>query len=104
MASTVNKKRWSAQRDYGALLKLAAPLVNPDGGLLCATTNARKLLPRKFARVAATALADYAEATDGLRGVVLDRVFPPACDYPVRAGAPPEVKNHVWRFVADERP
>ena len=94
--STVNGKRWSAQRDYGALAALCAPLVNPDGGLLCATTNARKLRPRKFARVCSAALDDFA-ADRGL-SIVLDRVVPPAVDYPVLAGQSPEVKNLVFRF------
>ncbi|KAK7247841.1 bis(5'-adenosyl)-triphosphatase [Aureococcus anophagefferens] len=94
--STVNGKRWSAQRDYGALAALCAPLVNPDGGLLCCTTNARKLRPRKFARVCSAALDDFA-ADRGL-SIVLDRVVPPAVDYPVLAGQSPEVKNLVFRF------
>ena len=94
--STVDGKRWSAQRDYGALAALCAPLVNLDGGLLCCTTNARKLRPRKFARVCSAALDDFA-ADRGL-SIVLDRVVPPAVDYPVLAGQSPEVKNLVFRF------
>ncbi|KAH8052833.1 S-adenosylmethionine-dependent methyltransferase [Aureococcus anophagefferens] len=82
--------------DYGALAALCAPLVNPDGGLLCCTTNARKLRPRKFARVCSAALDDFA-ADRGL-SIVLDRVVPPAVDYPVLAGQSPEVKNLVFRF------
>ncbi|KAH8080053.1 S-adenosylmethionine-dependent methyltransferase [Aureococcus anophagefferens] len=91
--STVNGKRWSAQRDYGALAALCAPLVNPDGGLLCCTTNARKL--RREIAVCSAALDDAADR--GL-SIVLDRVVPPAVDYPVLAGQSPEVKNLVFRF------
>ena len=96
--STVNKKRWSAARDYGALATLAAPLVAPNGRLFC-TTNSRKLLPRKFARTCGLALKDFAATAPAIKDVVLERVAPPAVDYPTRSGAPPEVKNLVFRFV-----
>ena len=96
--STVNKKRWSAARDYGALATLAAPLVAPNGRLFC-TTNSRKLLPRKFARTCGLALKDFAATAPAIKDVVLERVAPPAVDYPTRSGAPAEVKNLVFRFV-----
>ena len=84
--------------DYGALATLAAPLVAPNGRLFC-TTNSRKLLPRKFARTCGLALKDFAATAPAIKDVVLERVAPPAVDYPTRSGAPPEVKNLVFRFV-----
>ena len=90
--STCNGKRWSATRDYGALVALAAPLVAPRGALI-ATTNARKLRPRQFARVVEHALRDTVGPD-----VALERAVPPAVDFPVVAGASPEVKNLVFRF------
>ena len=47
----------------------------------------------------ASAQLEYVAQTDGLRDVVLDRVAPPAVDFPALAS--PEVKNLVFRFVAD---
>lgn len=98
--STVNKKRWSAAKDYGALVQLAAPLVAPNGALFC-TTNARKLLPRKFARTCGLALKDFAVSSQTVADVVLERVVPPAVDYPTLSGCSAEVKNLVFRFVAE---
>ena len=82
-------RRWSAARDYGALAGLAAACVSPAGGLLWTTTNHRGLAPRAFARLVAAGLPP---------GAALDRVAPPAADFPVPAGGSPEVKNLVWRI------
>jgi len=82
------KKRWSAAKDYPALVTQAAALVAP-GGLLCTTTNARKILPRQFARMCAAALPP---------GSQLIRANPPAADYPVLDGDSAGVKNLVWQL------
>lgn len=95
--STVGGKRWSAARDYGALVALAAPLVAPGGRLFC-TTNCRRLKPRAFARVCGAALRDHAAASPKIADVVLERVVPPAVDFPTLAGESAEVKNLVFAF------
>lgn len=79
------KKRWSAARDYPELVRLALPLVAP-GGRLWTATNHRKLTPARFARAVA----------EGHRGALeLERVCPPAVDFP--CAGPPPVKTLVWR-------
>lgn len=80
------KKRWSAARDYPELVRLAAPLVAP-GGLLWAATNHRRTTPRRFAHLVQTGLP---------AGARLERVCPPAVDFPTTGPAP--VKTHVWRL------
>ena len=45
------------------------------------------------------ALKDFAATAPAIKDVVLERVAPPAVDYPTRSGAPAEVKNLVFRFV-----
>ena len=80
------KRRWSAARDYDALVELAAPLVRP-GGRLWTTTNVRRLGPRRFAGMVRRGLPD---------GARLERVCPPPIDFPSDGSAP--VKTLVWRL------
>lgn len=80
------KKRWQVDQDYPSLVSMAAPLVAP-GGRLWTATNHRRTLPRSFARLASRGLPP---------GVVLERVCPPAVDFPVLGPAP--VKTLVWRW------
>lgn len=80
------KKRWSAARDYPELVRLAAPLVAP-GGLLWTATNHRKISPRRFVAMVGSAVPS---------GARLERVCPPAVDFPTDGPAP--VKTHVWRL------
>ena len=84
----VKGKRWSAAKDYTALVSLAAPLVK-EGGVLWTTTNSRKVLPEKFAEMVRKGLPE---------GSVLERVVPVAVDFPVKDGEAPGVKNLVWRL------
>ncbi|MBU1431676.1 class I SAM-dependent methyltransferase [Myxococcota bacterium] len=81
------KRRWSAARDYPELVALALPLVAP-GGRLWTATNLSKLSPLAFARKVASALPE---------GAYLERVCPPAVDFPVEKAAF-SVKTHVWRL------
>lgn len=79
------KTRWSAARDYPELVRLALPLVAP-GGRLWTATNHRQLTPQRFA----------AKVAEGLGGAMhLERVCPPAVDFPCVGPAP--VKTLVWR-------
>lgn len=80
------KKRWSAARDYDALVALAVPLVAP-GGRLWTTTNVRKLTPRRFAALVRKGLPADAR---------LERVCPPAVDFV--GDGPAGVKTLVWRL------
>jgi 23S rRNA (cytosine1962-C5)-methyltransferase len=80
------KKRWSARRDYPELVALAAPLVAP-GGRLWTATNHRGISPKRFASLVPAGLP---------AGVRLERICPPAVDFPCDGPAP--VKTFVWRF------
>jgi 23S rRNA (cytosine1962-C5)-methyltransferase len=80
------KKRWSAVSDYPGLVEIASQLVAP-GGRLWTATNHRQILPRRFAWLVSTGLP---------AGVRLERVCPPAVDFPCVGSAP--VKTLVWRF------
>lgn len=82
------KKRWSAANDYPELVRLAAPLVRP-GGMLWAATNHRRISPGKLVHLVSSAVPE---------GVVLERVCPPAVDFPT--DGPAAVKTHVWRWPA----
>ena len=82
------KKRWSAANDYPELVRLAAPLVRP-GGMLWTATNHRRISPGKFVHLVSSAVPP---------GVVLERVCPPAVDFPT--DGPASVKTHVWRWPA----
>lgn len=79
------KKRWSAAKHYPELVRLALPLVAP-GGRLWTATNHRQLSPARFAHA----------VTEGHGGALeLERVCPPAVDFPCVGPAP--VKTFVWR-------
>jgi 23S rRNA (cytosine1962-C5)-methyltransferase len=80
------KKRWSAARDYPELVRLAAPLVAP-GGALWTATNHRQISPKRFVHLVGSAVPP---------GAQLERICPPAIDYPTDGPAP--VKTHVWRW------
>lgn len=80
------KKRWSAARDYPELVRLAAPLVAP-GGALWTATNHRQISPKRFVHLVGSAAPV---------GAQLERVCPPAVDFPTDGPAP--VKTHVWRW------
>ena len=79
------KKRWSAKRDYPELIALTLPLLEPGGRILTAT-NHRQLTPYSFTQLVGGALP---------KGFVLERVCPPAVDFPSDAALP--VKNLIWR-------
>lgn len=79
------RKRWSAAKDYPALIELTLPLLAAGGRILTAT-NHRKLTPHRFAHLVASALP---------QGFTLERVCAPGVDYPT--DAPLAVKNLIWR-------
>ncbi|MCA9547958.1 MAG: class I SAM-dependent methyltransferase, partial [Myxococcales bacterium] len=81
------KRRWSAAKDYPELVGLLSPLVAP-GGALWAATNHRGVTPARFAELVGRG-APW--------GAWLERVCPPAVDFPGPAGPAP-VKTHVWRW------
>jgi 23S rRNA (cytosine1962-C5)-methyltransferase len=80
------KKRWSAAKDYGTLVQLLSPLVAP-GGRLWTATNHRGLSPARFAHLVQSGAPE---------GAWLERICPPAVDYPTDDAT--SVKTHVWRW------
>ena len=74
--ATTRKSRFSAARDYGALVAAAAPVV-AEGGLLLACCNVAKL-----PRAAFEAQVHEGLAAEGRRGRVLARLGPPEVDFP----------------------
>jgi 23S rRNA (cytosine1962-C5)-methyltransferase len=79
------KKRWSARTDYPALVKLAVSLLNP-GGRLWTATNHRGISPHQLARL----------VQKGAPNATLERVCPPAMDFPCLG--PANQKTFVWRW------
>ncbi|MBV69951.1 MAG: hypothetical protein CMH52_01255 [Myxococcales bacterium] len=79
------KKRWSARHDYPELVRLATELLAPNGRLWT-STNHRGLKPLQFARL----------VQKGAPGLQLERVCPPAVDFP--CAGPPNQKTLVWRW------
>ncbi len=78
------KKRWSAARDYPELVRLVIPLL-AEGGRLWTSTNHRGLTPERFARLVVKGIPDRMK---------LERVCPPAVDFPCLDAAP--VKTFCW--------
>lgn len=79
------KKRWSARTHYPELVRLAIQLLRP-GGRLWTSTNHRGITPRRFAAL----------VTQGCPELELERVCPPALDFPCRG--PRNQKTFVWRW------
>ena len=80
------KKRWSAPRDYPELIRIASDLVAP-GGALWTATNHRKLTPHRFLNLIEKAMPP---------GVRLERICPPAVDFP--GAGPANQKTFIWRW------
>ena len=80
------KKRWSAPRDYPELIRIMSGLVAP-GGALWTATNHRKLTPHRFLNLIEKAMPP---------GVRLERICPPAVDFP--GAGPANQKTFIWRW------
>jgi len=74
--ATTRKSRFSAARDYAALVSAAAPVV-AEGGLLLACCNVARL-----SRPAFEAQVNEGLAAEGRRGRVLARLGPSKVDFP----------------------
>ncbi len=79
---------FSAERDYGRLVRAALPVVKP-GGVLFASTNAAELAPEKFLKLIHAALGEWG------RRVLQHHYAPQPPDYPVVRAVPAHLKT-LW--------
>jgi 23S rRNA (cytosine1962-C5)-methyltransferase len=79
---------FQVEKDYGALLAAALPLLKP-GGLILASTNAATLEPEKFLHAIDRSLAQ------SRRRVVARQYIPQPPDFPVHRAEPAHLKT-VW--------
>jgi 23S rRNA (cytosine1962-C5)-methyltransferase len=83
---------FQVEKDFGALLTAALPLLKP-GGLVLASTNAATLEPEKFLNAIDRALAQTH------RQVVARQYIPQPPDFPVHRAEPAHLKT-VWLQIA----
>ena len=83
--------RFSAERDYGALVATALPLLSPGGVLLC-STNAARLAPADFVDTVRRAVAAAG------RSVTAEHYAPQPPDFPVTRDEPAYLKT-LWLRV-----
>lgn len=79
---------WRAEKNFGALIEAALPLLKP-GGVLLACTNAAKLNPDDFLRMIVRSVAGRR------RQIVREQYAPQPPDFPVSRGEPAYLKA-VW--------
>ena len=83
--------RFSAERDYGALVATALALLSPGGVLLC-STNAARLAPSDFVDEVRKAVGDAG------RSIVAEHFAPQPPDFPVTREEPAYLKT-LWLRV-----
>ena len=80
-----------AEKDYGALVRAALPLLKP-GGVLFASTNAARILPEEFLATVQSAVAEEG------RRIAQIHYVPQPPDFPITRAEPAHLKT-IWLRV-----